>query len=436
MLHVSSSFRNFLQRSESRVATFLDNALRYENWGYSAVRYMITDKEVNYLTLRSDGKLSFLPKGKTHVLTDSGSWARENRQEGAPSKIIRKVFTKKALKLFKDVDFEAFCNQYKSACDAEQKTFVIRPNHDIPDVYSMGREYGGTLGDSCMNDDTDYLEMYENIKGLRILTLINVEGRLSGRALLWTLPNGDVFCDRIYVAQDHYYDMFIDYCNEQGWWRKHKYKTYADKNVWWKGSEMHEGCYYKIPCNTEYSYYPYIDTFTYGGDGWLSNNWDESGRQYEYTDTGGGREGDNRTECAVSGDFIDDDDAVYIERGSYADRYIHIDHSVYCETDNLRYYENDSCLVEVDDHWYRTDDDDLVWINDTAYHCNDEDICYSEHDGENYLKSDCEYSDYHEDYFLSDDVVYSEHHESYIREDESYEVVGAYFHESVVNKVA
>ena len=200
MLHVSNSFRTFLHDSDNRIAQFIMRAMYYGSWGYKASRLMIRTDEVNYLTLRSDGTISYLPKGKEHKLTDDGRWARDGRQNGAAGKIIKKILTPNAVKLFKEIEFTNFVNQYKAVCDAENKTFVIRPNVDIPDVYCMKREPGSSsLDGSCMNGDDAYLDVYKYCPHVRILTLINNNGELAGRALLWNVEDG-VLMDRVYVC--------------------------------------------------------------------------------------------------------------------------------------------------------------------------------------------------------------------------------------------
>ena len=434
-LHVSSSFRRFLDASESRVAQFINRAIYYQNSCSSRrnkwATLMITGTQVNYLTLRDDGTISYLPKGKDHVLTDDGRWARDNRQNGRPATIIKKVLTPNAVKLFSDKEFESFVNAYKSTCDAEQKHFEIRT--DIVEVYCMTRERGGgTLNDSCMNDDSDYLEMYNHVPGLRILCLLNKNNELAGRALLWTLPDGNILCDRMYVAADHYYDMFIDYVDKEGWMRKDKFRTYSDKRTFVKNGEVTNKTY-TIKTPTDFSYYPYIDTFSYGGDGFLSNSSDNC--QYEYCNTDGSRCGGEYT-CEHTGNSISEDDARYIERGTYRGYYIHCDYTVYCETDSNYYYESCSEIVEIDNCYYRRDDDDVLQINGDWYRTDSDDVCYCEYDGEYMLRSDCEYSNFHNDYIPTDDCVYSNHHGDYIRNDEAYEVAGEYFHETIVNKVA
>jgi hypothetical protein len=400
MLNVSNSFRKFLNESDNRVAQFILRAIYYESWDYPVSRLMIRTDEVNYLTLRDDGTISYLPKGKEHKYTDDGRWARDGRQNGSAGKIIKKVMTPNAIKLFKETEFTNFVNQYKAACDAEQKSFVIRPNVDIPDVYCMTRESGGgTLGDSCMNGDIDYLDMYKYCPHVRILTLINNCGELAGRALLWNVSDG-VLMDRIYVAKDHYYDLFLDYADANDFIRKVEYKSYRDKDRYVRKGDVFRRAY-KIMTPTEFDYYPYIDTFTYGGDGFLCNAHDFDGIVYEYCQTGGTRDGDDYEECAATGERYHSDDLRYIERGRYAGECIHYELAVYCETDRYYYHENDGNLIYLEsrDAHYRADDDDIVEIDGDYYHTEYDDVKYSDNTGE---------------WHLADDVVWCEHHDTYL----------------------
>ena len=428
MVTFSKSFRDFLKHSNSRIAHFILRAEMYEYWGYKSYKLMVTNTEIDYLTLRGDGTISYLPKNKPHLLTNDGQWSREGRQNGAAGKTIKKILTKRAQKMFTDSEYESFVNQYKSACDAENKEFVLRPNVDIPDVYCMKRERGGgTLEDSCMNGDKDYLDLYKCCPKLQILTLVNGCGELAGRALVWDIGGGEVLMDRIYAQQDHYYDLFLAYAKEKGWIRKVEYKSYREKDWFTKDGEVRFNRTITIDTPTTFDYYPYVDTFTYGGDGFLKNVC--NGTQYEYCNTSGSREGDDvddddddehYTSCAHSGIRYHDDDLRYIERGRYSGWCIHYDYAVYCETDRQYYYEEDDNIVEINDIWYRKDDDD---------------VCYIEDEDEWYLTEDCHYSEFHEEYIHENNCTYSNHHETYIRNSEAYNVAGEIFHESVVEKV-
>jgi hypothetical protein len=406
MLHVSKSFRKFLNDSDNRVAYFLMRAIYYQGWDYKAHRLMIRTDEVNYLTLRDDGTISYLPKGKEHKLTDDGRWARDGRQNGTAGKIIKKIMTPRAVKLFKEAEFTNFVNQYKAACDAECKEFAIHPNIDIPNIYCMNREEGHAgLNDSCMNGDEEYLEIYTKCPHVRILTMMNKEGRLAGRALLWNTEDG-VLMDRVYVAKEHYYDMFVEYAETNGFIRKVEYKSYRDKDRYVKDGNVFRKAY-KIQTPTDFCYYPYIDTFSYGGDGFLCNAHDFSDIQYEYSSTSGNREGDDYEECARSNRRYHEDELRYIEYGDYAGEHIHQDYAVYCQTDSSYYYEGSDLIVYLESrgNYYRSDDDDIVEINGDYYHTNYDEVRFVDSTGEWHLDEDVVWCDHKDAYLLLEDAV-------------------------------
>jgi hypothetical protein len=407
MLQVSNSFRTFLyeNRTQNRIAGFLDRALWYEQINYKAYRLMIRWDQVNYLTLRGDGTISFLPKGKPHVVNDDGRWGRENRQNGRPATVIRKVLTDKALTLFKASELEAFANRYKSACVEAEKTFVIKDNVDIPDVYCMRLEEGhGTLYDSCMNGDRDYLEMYRHVPGLRILCLLNTNGELAGRALLWKLGD-DILMDRVYVVKDEYYDLFLDYASDNDFIRKVSYKSYRDKDQFTRKGEIFTKAY-KVVCNTHFEYYPYIDTFSYGGDGYLTNEC--RGYDYEYCRTDGSRDGDQEmVTCGRTGDRIPIDNASYCEYGRYGGEYLREDIVVYVKDNGSYYWEHDDDIVYIDrcSAWYLKDGGNVAYVEDAGDWFHIDDVCYSDFHGESILEEDAVYSDHHNDYIKSCEAV-------------------------------
>ena len=422
-LKCSNSFWKFLNDSENRIACFIRRANNYSHSSRYAWRSKLMLKyplDVNYLTLRNDGTISYLPKGKEHVTNEDGSWSRDNRQNGAPARVIRKLLTPNALKLFKDSEFESLVNAYKAECDRENKTFHVYENTRIPEVYDMARESDrGSLGGSCMNNDTAYLDIYKECPHLRIVVLLNGCGELAGRALLWQVDKDTTLMDRIYTNEDHYFPLFLAYANSHGWIHKVEYNTYSDKR-WFEDKDGNRfNRTFTIHTGTDFRYYPYIDTFSYGGDGYLTNECTSS-EYYEYVCTGGGREEMNRAYCEHSGEYYDEDDLHYIERGRYAGSSIHRDYTVYCESDNNYYFEKEigNILFEYNGDYYRLDDDNFVEV-----------------DGDMVHTDDARYCDLDDTYYYEYDCVYSNHHSTYIPKSEAYEVDGEYFHESVVNKV-
>ena len=400
---------------------------------YGSYKLMFTDEYVNYLTFRNDGTISFLPAGKEHKINDSGDWSREGRQNGKPSRVIRKLFTPKALKIVKDADFEAFALKYQAKCSEDNFVLSVHAGSEIPSVYCETREEGyGSLNNSCMNGDREYLHFYAQFP-VEIIALRNGEGRLSGRALLWTLPDGRKFMDRVYVVKEHYYDMFVEYAQNNKYIYKVHYKSYDYKDYLTDGLKAwHEKLVVRTrECNVTSEYYPYIDTFTYGDDHHLSNSSDIG--DYEYTNTGGDRCGDVTLRyCPVRECEYDEDEMVYVDRGRHSGEYCHEDEAIsvngyYYTTDDIGhriveingdYYdvERDS-VVEVDGEWAL--EDDAVWCKVyEEYKMTDD--CVELHDGEYALREDC--FSVNDEWFYKDDV----------EEADGYVICGTYYDKSEV----
>lgn len=400
----SESFIDFLYKisNESKIARLILACRQARRDGfYYLYNAALKMDEVNYITYRNNGLISYMSTDRPQGFNDDGTWSREGRQEGRPARIMRRIFTNNALKCLKDSDFEIFNNKYKSQYSTDNFLFEVRPASDIPDVYCMDRMSGGSsLNGSCMNDDRAYLDIYKECSALEIVTLKNERGLLAGRCLLWTLQyEGETIklADRFYVSEDHLYDAFLTYVELNKWWRKKYYKTYNDKDqfIMPNGEEIiHE---FTVQTATEFSYYPYIDTFTYGGDGFLTN--DDDG-QYTYAQTDGTREGGGIYD-EISNCHISQEDAIQIECGQRRHEWTHITNT-----------------IEINgDIWWK-DDDAIRYVNGEAYH--EDDVVYSDLDGDDYLLEDC---------------VYSEYHKSWILREDAYKVAGDYYHESVVEKL-
>lgn len=368
----SDSFQKFLKNSDNPVAKFLYRLWlkSYEKTGYRGFydsegrrktghywyeweSNLLTTKEINYLTFRSNGTISYLPAGKDCLMTANGDWSKENRQEGKPSKVIRKILTKKAKSFFSDKDFEQFTNEYKAKFETAGYTFKIEDRAVIPDVYNRTRIYGDcTLQNSCMNGEGDSLfEIYTSCKDLRIVTLTSPDGELAGRALLWSLDyEGETiqFLDRIYVGAEHLYELFLDYAKTNGFWRKNRYKTYDFKRDFVKPDGSEVNYTFTVKTDTYCEYFPYIDTFTYGDNGYLTNRAGD-GTRFTYENTDGTRLGDDEDDedeqlgedemyDDITGNRIATDDACTITAGDHAGDITHRSHTVII--DNDRYYRH------------------------------------------------------------------------------------------------
>lgn len=403
----SKSFIDFMKKSDCRIAKLL---YRLNKKDYHPL--MVTSEQINYLTFRGDGTISFLPSGKPHLVdNETGNWKRDGRQNGKPGKVIRKLFAERVQKYFKDADFECFANQYKAEFNDGGYKFSLLQNKDIPGVYEMTRKSGeGSLNNSCMNGDSEYLDIYKYCDQLSILILKNTEDELCGRALIWKISDDITLMDRIYVTDDFMFDKFLSYCNTQKWWRKKDYKSYDNKTTFInsEGNEVDKN--FTINTDTEHSQYPYIDTFQYGDDGSLNNY---GSGDYTYNNTGGTRDGDHSGEVydEINGEYISEDDSCYITAGErcYRDRSCHIDN-----------------CVEVEGDWYHQEDENIVEVGGTWYKKDSGDIC--EVDGEYYEMDDCTYCERDDRYYLSDDCVFCEDDEEDVLKDEAVEIDDKWYH--------
>lgn len=400
----SESFIDFLHKIsyESKIARLIISCRRARSDGFHYLyKAVLKMDEVNYITYRNNGMISYMPADREQELNDDDTWKRDGRQESKPAKIMRRIFTSNALKCLKDSDFEIFNNKYKSQYSTQDFTFEVLPAKDIVKVYCMDRMDGGaSLNGSCMNDDAGYLEMYTKCSSLEIIVIKTADGKLAGRALLWTLEhNGEniKLADRFYVAEDHLYDAFQSYVESSGWWRKKYFKTYDYKTEFISPDKSEHRLTFVVNTDTDFDEYPYIDTFQYGDDGYLTNR---EGDKYTYNQTGGTREGGDVWDD-IDERYIEDDDAVCIERGTYRGQMTHIDNA-----------------VRVGDYWWWREDDGITCVDGEYYLA--EDVVHSEYDNESYLLEDC---------------VYSEHHGTFIRIKDAYEVDGDYYHEDIVKKL-
>lgn len=404
--HASKSFRDFLKQSDNRVARVLSKLCdRQREWRMFS--NTITTAEVNYLTFRRDGTISYLPNGKELKFNDDGEWARDGRQNGKPAKVVRKLFTERMLKFFKEADFESFANEYKSNFNDEGYVFLMRDRGEIKDVYDMDRARGdASLNGSCMNGDSNYLDMYEACESLRILIMVDKDQLLCGRALVWNLKYNDediVFMDRVYVTQDFMYEKFVQYATENNMWRKKYYKTFDYKQQFVKPDGEEVATKFTVLTNTDHDRYPYIDTFCYGDDGELNNY----GGTYTYNDTGGERSGDDHEDEIWDEhrhEYIHEDDAVSVDRGYYRGYYIHVDDSVECANGYI-WWNGDDRLQMVGDHYYDKESGDIEYVPNQ------------------------------DEWFLTEDTVYCESLGESILREEAYEVDGKIYHEDEVVKL-
>ena len=369
-------------------------------------RFAYNKNYIRNLTIRKDGMFTYLPKHKECILSENNQfWKNQNRQSGKLGKIARQVILSNKEKLnnleFIDKDFEEFNNMLKSSIESENETFKVIKGDDIAEIYSSPNFSDdlniGTLKGSCMNDEPEsYFDIYtQNPDVINMLILETNEGYLIGRALIWKLDSFTLL-DRIY-GNDITVQKFKDYAKEQGWWYK-EYQSYDYKTEFINSDGEEECKNISVNLDTEFSYYPYIDTFTYGGYGYLQNYPDSS--EYQYTNTSGERESngvwDEVDEC-----YINEDDAVWLDSlGGYT----HLDNTIYDEIDDVSILEDDAVWLE-DERMY-THRDNAIKLENGNY-VTEENCFYSEYDNGYYHIDEYGYCDYSEQSFSTEENDYT-----------------------------
>jgi hypothetical protein len=217
--------------------------------------------------------------------------------------------------------------------------------------------------------------------------------------------------DRVYVSKTHLTEMFFKYAAENGFWRK-AHQSYSDKTQFILPDGGYTEAVFTIKTDTNFDQYPYIDTFTYGRKGELSNV-KSFGFHHEYVNTNGTRDGsqhDGETWDGIAETWIDEDDARYINQGRFRGFNTHIDNTA--SVGNDVYWISDPLIIQ------EAEDQEFILLTDAAFCEIDE--CYYRR--EHVVFSQYDNSHYHEGY-----CVMSE--QGWILEDDSVEVDGKYYHE-------
>jgi len=287
-LKISASFKAFLERNydDCRVSRLLYTAA---NSPHRSASLIVTDA-LNYLTNRTDGLISYLPKGKECRLNADGLWSRASRQEGKPARVMGRLLSPHVMRMLKQADLERFASLYSAFTYLHSYVSVQHVSGEaIASIYA----HEVITFSSCMNRaPAEWLKIYiDNPQVVSMLAMFDRrEGeKLIGRAIVWKLPDGRKFCDRIYGQNMDCVEYLKAYAMEQGMIVKPR-QTFEDKNEFQRpdGSLFTETI--TIPLKTNFDHFPYLDTFTYGGNGYLTNvSQGHKVTPYRYTCTEGRR---------------------------------------------------------------------------------------------------------------------------------------------------
>ena len=275
-----------------------------------------------YLKVKFPGGISVVDEQKIRYEDAQKLPFLLNRQ---PIRIGRGVgaILRAAKATYPDAQIEEFVNKYKTEFDKLNdvfKQFEIVKGADIAKWYKEENYQHqsdsspiGTLGKSCMRQKPSrFFDIYvQNPDVCSLLILKTEDGKkLRARALVWELqsPPGITYMDRTYTHSDADFDLFRQYAEKKGWYRRptndyNNSQEMIDPN----GKKVDMGHLEVKVDNEDYLYYPYVDTIRHYNSykGILSTK-KIKGTTIELDDTGGGYSGryecdfcygDGRTDC-------------------------------------------------------------------------------------------------------------------------------------------
>jgi hypothetical protein len=220
-------------------------------------------------------------------------------------KFVTAMFTKGGID-FKPTDIEDFVNKYKSVITQMRdkfNNFKIVKGKDIRNSYLVDNylNTNGSLGNSCMRYDKcqKFLDIYVENPDKVSLVILEKEGKITGRAILWTDDKDRKVMDRIYTNNSADEQLFKDFAKANNFWYKKDQNMYEDTPFIGPNGEEERNITIQLD-EVDHNYYPYMDSMKFynPNTGILTNN-GSSGYEYNLTDTDGGN--GSCDECGGSG---------------------------------------------------------------------------------------------------------------------------------------
>ncbi len=178
---------------------------------------LTTNEEIDYLSIRQDGTISYLPNGRLHI-AEHGVWKKDGRQTGKPASTIRRAMQDGAILELRDVDFERFANLVRGLKSGFNEVVLVNG----PDIYYwyLAKHSNGEELCSCMDgeENQDQLDLYaQNPREISLAVLLNAERKSLGRALVWVGHDGKKFMDKAYGIDDYHRLRLRGYGLSKGW---------------------------------------------------------------------------------------------------------------------------------------------------------------------------------------------------------------------------
>ena len=404
------------------------------NYAYSLID--VTDKNDKISFVQANRYLRAHPDGERPD-KDNGFWKNGRTPECAIGKFAQMVM-KNVMKEVPGAELEVFVDAYRVEYDLAQKkgshTFEVVQGAEIVKRYLESsfvnkKDYTGndSLHGSCMRkpDCAGFFKIYtENPEVVRLLVMLDPEGKTMGRALIWTLDDGKTYMDRVYcVDTNANVGKFYD------WGKTNKI-------------DYHYGLTPVAPANAtvevkakDYGKYPYMDTFKYYDteEGTLTKSIPTYTDNVLYLQSTHG-EGPSLEEEFRRSEYLNDwipvDDAFYCDD---IDDYVTANHTVwleyrdvyvsdraatrYCDYDGNTYLEEDTVESEMMGDWIPKDDAIEVIVDDEGNTdwCHEEEVALYVKVGDEYYSKDYTYDPIDKEFTFDREEVESKLKKEYVQ---------------------
>ena len=262
VLVYSDDFREILKSIDSPISMYLSN-----------IESIDLDLKNNFIDIGETNKLiSYIQDGR---VGDVENPFEEKRQSIKVGRGIKSILNSAGFNR-SDAEIEDFVNKYKAAFDDLKKdklsNFELVKGEDIRKWY-LEDNYDditkGTLSNSCMRYDRcqTYFDIYvDNPNVCSLLILKNDKGdKIKARSLVWELSDGRTLIDRVYYNDQSDIELYKKYSEKNGFWIKVNWEMINYQTNETKALINKNIC---IDLDySDFSEYPYLDTFKYLIDG-------------------------------------------------------------------------------------------------------------------------------------------------------------------------
>jgi len=264
--------------------------------------------DITFIDVTDDGMITYMSTKKVKKLEKDGLniktsrnkynteiWTSTNRISTSVGKFITKIFLGKEVSglskyneenkkksngtdIVSKYDTEIFGNVFKAKKEQKADKFKVVYGKDILKYY-LERNYSkntSTLGASCMkhSERNKFMNLYSDnspnsgeYSHVGMLIYLDDNDKILARSIIWfnsiKPQKGRIFMDRIYYSHDKFVNIFKDYAIKNGWLYKAE-QTYSSQDfIDPNDNSRHKTTISFRIKNSDYNYYPYIDTLYY-----------------------------------------------------------------------------------------------------------------------------------------------------------------------------